>query len=99
MSDKYILNDKIPVPVHDLLEWAEWMETADRRVNFDMVGDTKISTVFLGLDRSFGGNRPVLFETMIFGGPHDGYQERCSTWEEAEIEHNKAKSLVIISLN
>jgi hypothetical protein len=99
MNDKYILNDKIPMLVGDLLEWARWMNAADRHVNIDLIGNTRISTVFLGLDHGFGGNVPVLFETMIFGGPHDGYQERCSTWEEAEIQHNKAKSLVIVSLN
>jgi len=34
---------------------------------------------------------PLLFETMIFNGPDDGeYQERCSTWEEAEAMHERA---------
>lgn len=42
------------------------------------IGDIYVSTVFLGLDHSFGSFgecKPVLFETMIFGGEHDQYQE------------------------
>lgn len=27
---------------------------------------------------------------MIFGGLHDGWEERCSTWDEAERMHAKA---------
>ncbi len=57
----------------------------------------KISTVFLGLDHSFAFGRnhiPILFETMIFGGKHDQYQERYATWEEAEKGHKKALKLV-----
>lgn len=46
----------------------------------------KVSTVFLGLDHNLYGP-PHLFETMIFGGEHDGYQERYSTWAEAETGH------------
>ena len=43
--------------------------------------------MFLGLDHSFGGGAPLLFETMVFGGPLDGEQERYSTWNEAEAGH------------
>lgn len=46
-----------------------------------------ISTVFLSLDHSHGGDRPVLFETMIFGGHYDQEQYRYYTWEDAEIGH------------
>ena len=37
---------------------------------------------------------PLLFETMIFGGPHDGYQERYTFWDEAEAGHAKALGMV-----
>ncbi len=30
-----------------------------------------------------------LFETMIFGGANDGYQERYATWDEAERGHKR----------
>jgi hypothetical protein len=53
----------------------------------------EVSTVFLGLDHAWGKGPPMLFETMIFGGEHDQYQERCSTWEQAEEMHRRACAL------
>jgi hypothetical protein len=50
----------------------------------------QISTVFLALDHNWGEGPPVLFETMIFGGPLDQFQWRYCTWEEAEEGHKKA---------
>jgi len=94
MNDKYILHEKTPIIEHDLIKWAEWFETADRIVKQDKIGNTIISTVFLGLDHSFGGHEPLLFETMIFNRIHDDYQERYSSWDEAEIGHQKALLLV-----
>ena len=93
-EDKYILKGKKPVPEHDLLKWTRWFETAERHVANDRLGEAQISTVFLGIDHNFGGGRPILFETMIFGGEHDGYQERYHTWKEAEKGHKKALNLV-----
>ena len=88
MNDKYILDGHEPVLCADLHKWGRWFETADRHVARDKVGDVKVSTVFLGLDHRFGDKGPpLLFETMIFGGPHDGYQERYATWAEAERGH------------
>lgn len=90
MSDKYILDGKKAVPEPNLMKWAQWFESADRVVKQEMIGDVKVSTVFLGLDHSFGEGGPMLFETMIFGGKHDEDQDRCSTWEQAEEMHQKA---------
>ena len=94
MSDKYILKGKKAVPVEDVLEWARWFETANRRVAKDNIGEASISTVFLGIDHNFFGGKPLLFETMIFGGKHNDYQDRYHTWEEAEAGHKKAVDLV-----
>lgn len=77
----------------DLMTWAKWFETADRKVRLDVIGDVTVSTVFLSLDHSFGDGPPVLFETMIFGGPHDQYQERYCTWDEAVAGHEMAFKL------
>lgn len=87
MSDKFILEGRTPVPVDDLLTWANWFETADRQVARTAIGDVCISTVFLGLDHSFGHGEPLVFETMIFGGPNDQYQTRAATWTEAVAQH------------
>ena len=95
MSDKYLLDaNGEPVRCDDLLEWARAFETTNRLVALDRVGEVGISTVFLGLDYSFGEGLPVLWETMIFGGPHDGYQDRYTSRVEALAGHAKAVELV-----
>jgi hypothetical protein len=94
MNGTYILEGKEPKLVTDILVWSRWFENADRRVAKTTVGEVEVSTVFLGLDHSFGGDLPILFETMIFGGEHNDYQERYATWEKAEIGHLKAVKLV-----
>jgi len=97
MNGKYILKNGEPVQCDSLLTWARWFETADdeRRVRSDEIGDVRVSTVFLGLDHNYEEDRPpLLYETMIFGGEHDDYQERYSTRIEAEAGHIRAVALV-----
>lgn len=96
---RYILKDKEPVPVDDVLEWAKWLETADskRQVDFTVI-DTgeEVSTVFIGLDYRFlGDGPPLLFQTMVFGGDFDGEQWRYSTWDEAEAGHKRMVAMVM----
>jgi len=75
----YILNEKgNPVEEPDRLKWAKWFETANRRVAHEKIGNAEISTVFLGVNHSFGCGKPVLWETMVFGGKFDQEQYRCS---------------------
>src|SRR5215469_5778666 len=62
----YKLIGQTPVACSNLLEWGEWLETADRRVDETFIGKYRVSTVFLGLDHRFGKGKPILFETMIF---------------------------------
>ena len=100
MNDKYKLLGKVAVPCLSLLDWAKWLETADRRVARTEIGPLVVSTVFLGLDHRFvdSSGDPLLFETMIFGEHEDGdwsesYQERTSTWGEAEEAHARAVAL------
>lgn len=93
MSSYYILKDKTPVQVADVREWAAKHE-GNSNVARDTFGKVLVSTVFLGIDHSWDGGEPILFETMIFGGKHDQYQTRCSTWDEAVIQHEEACKLV-----
>lgn len=88
MSDLYILDGKTPVRATSVEAWARWFETVERHVADLRDGDIRVSTVFLGIDHPFPGGPPLLFETMVFGGPLDGELERCSTWEEAEQMHH-----------
>lgn len=93
MGDYYILEDGEVLPVN-VLQWGLWWETTDRRIALTDINDeVSVSTVFLGLDHGWGGAVPVVFETMIFGGPHDQYQERYSTLDEARAGHNKAVAI------
>lgn len=97
MTKKYILDGKIPKEVDDTIAWAKGFEIENRRVaeTFPAEG-IRVSTVFLGIDHNFHGQgAPILFETMIFGGPHNDYQERYSTWEEAEAGHAVACRLAL----
>lgn len=90
MIQRYTLIGKLPVPCRDLLEWGFWLETADRHVARTNVGCLWVSTVFLGLDHSFGSGEPLLFETIVFNGDEVESQDRCSTWDEAERHHAEA---------
>ncbi len=89
MTDRYILNGNEPVPCPDLMEWADWVEKADRKVAQTGGGSLFVSTVFLGLDHRFGEGPPMLFETMCFRDGEGDECEHCSTWEEAEAQHEK----------
>jgi hypothetical protein len=56
----------------------------------------RVSTVFLGLDHNYRsligeeGAEPLIFETMIFGGPLDQETWRYSTYDQAERGHDEA---------
>ena len=89
----YILDGKIAVECDDILKWGAWFEKADRHVAQTNKNDVRVSTVFLGIDHSCGDGPPLLFETMIFGGKHDEYQQRYTTWPEAAIGHVEACQL------
>ena len=86
----YKLVGKQPVEC-DLSEVASLEE---RTICRDTFGDVLVSTVFLSFDHSFGGDVPVLFETMIFEGEHDSYQKRYKTYDDAIEGHKVACDLV-----
>lgn len=84
----YILVGKEPIEERDALKWADWFGVANRRVAETRLKDCRVSTIFLGLNHNYGAGRPLLFETMVFGGELDGEMNRYSTWDEAEAGHN-----------
>ena len=89
----YILDaDNHAVAVADVQTWAMWFEDANRTVGYTQITSAiTVSTVFLGLDhRHWGKGPPILFETMVFGGPLDGHQQRYSSWDDAETGHRVA---------
>lgn len=72
----------------------EWMvrfgdEPYKRVARTAIGGDVSVSTVWLGLDHGWSRGQPLIFETMVFGGPLDEYQERYATLEAAEAGHER----------
>lgn len=94
--DNWILDGAgTPVREPDLLKWAQWFGTNERTVAYDTIGESNVSTVFLGLDHTFDGGAPILWETMVFGGKLNEEQDRCSgNREQAEAMHAKMISRV-----
>lgn len=88
MFRMYILDkSKTPIPIEDAIKWGRWFNSNNQQVANTKIDDIQISTIFLGLDHGDLSQQPILFETMIFGGKHDGYQTRCCTYAEALAEH------------
>lgn len=98
----YILNkDQEPVEVENIIDWAHWMSTHERRVMLTKFESTDkndkeilISTVFLGVDHNFGNGPPILWETMIFPDDKWRYQRRHTSRYEAVIAHEEAQAFV-----
>jgi hypothetical protein len=94
MSDLYILDESgRPVREPDINKWGVFFEDRERRrVAADVLTingeEVRVSTVFLGMDHAWGGESPVLWETMVFGGKFNEDQDRCSgNREQAEAMH------------
>jgi len=52
------------------ISWKQWARLAEsdyyRRVGYTEIGPYVVSTVWLGLDHSFGHGPPIIFETAVF---------------------------------
>ena len=93
--EHYILVGKTPVKIEDFKDWTLASANQKNTVAYDFIYGVRVSTVFLGIDHGFKpGDKPVLFETMVFGGKHDQFQERYCTWDEAESGHKTALKMV-----
>lgn len=102
---EYILDaNGNPVIAEDMLAWGLWMHETDRHIAIDRIGDVEVSTIFLGIDFGaamwFADDRnpltyqPLLWETMIFGGKHDTWQQRYRSREAALAGHKLAVEMV-----
>lgn len=80
-----------------------WADPELRRVAHSTIttenGEIEISTVFLIIDHSFGHGPPVLWETMIFGGPLDEDQGRYTSAEDALVGHHRWVTLILTALD
>lgn len=74
-------------------KWTEWFERDEnRRVKETITMGVRVSTVFLGIDHSFGSGPPVLWETMTFAGGDRlhlpiAVQTRYTSVEDAILGH------------
>lgn len=87
----YILDGHTPIPAPDIETVGRFLAEAERQVaRTRLTPEVEVSTVFLCLDHSLGlepDTPPLLFETMVFGGTHDGFAVRYSTWDAAARGH------------
>lgn len=94
MIDCYKLgDDHVPVPC-TMDEAASQMQMSKRLLRRTNTWDAIVSTVFLVFDHATpllgdGPHVPLLFETMVFGGEHDGYQRRYATYDDAIAQHDR----------
>lgn len=93
----YKLDENKNVVPSSVEEWAAFIEgkfpTNYRHVGDDVIGEKRISTVFIGICYNYSpiSDIPIVFETMIFDENRHGiYQDRYSTWKQAEEGHQKA---------
>lgn len=69
-------------------EWVALFERP-RHVADTHLDEVRVSTVWLGSDHNFSSTGPpLIFETMVFGGPLDEEQVRYATLEQARAGHD-----------
>lgn len=92
-----------PIGCHDAIAWAQWFETADRVVAQTPIGQPPVlyvSTVFIGVDYSWGLGPPRLWETLNVAATPDGadfrahgedldIQARYTSHEAAHAGHDR----------
>ena len=86
---KWILDaNGLAVPCDDLGQWGRWFGNEREKWHLvDEVEGIRISTVFLGIDHSFGKGEPVLWETMAFGPDIEEQWRMGITYWEARDFH------------
>lgn len=93
----YLLDEEgTIVQTRNPVVWGEWLETATNRVvaQDKLPRKAMVSTVFLGLDHNHSGiGPPVLWETIVFGGPFADFQARYRSREGAVEGHNRALAI------
>jgi hypothetical protein len=85
-------------PLTSVLEWGFLHSNlAYIHVRATMVGDVEVSTVWIGIPQAGSTpERPLIYETMIFGGKLDECAWRYATEAEAEQGHDDAVEQVRI---
>jgi len=101
---RYVLSKDGETPIESTNddEWGLFMwDVSNRRVALETINGITISTIFLGIDHSYFGGSPILWETMVFDEKMINQKEdRCSgNREQAEAMHIKMVEFVRQSFN
>ncbi len=73
--------DRRGQPMASLDEWATAFEGVTRQVASTTLPNGRlVSTVWLGIDHSFGSGPPLIFETMVFPGDGDAHDLDCDRY-------------------
>lgn len=98
---QFILEDDGTVrPEPDMLKWATWlgeaMTTGRTRIAFDKTPAGAVSTIFNGFDVGalYTDLPPRIWESMVWGGRHDGLMEKYASREEALAGHRRLLALL-----
>ena len=95
MKIYWIIRGKKPIITIDRKLWNRARDhNGIVRVAHTCIGEVTISTVFLWRDVKCYGDRPLLFETVVFGGSLDGEFRHYPTWKEAEKGHKEICDLI-----
>lgn len=98
----YVLDENHePRGTKDVREWSVFFENIEHRrvACTELTADVSVSTVFIGIDHRFvGEGDPLLFETLVFGGPLDGEMDRYTSWGGAERGHAEIVARVMAAL-
>lgn len=70
-------------------DWACKIQTKYKIVRYTKTSNGDVSTVWLGLEHGIVNGKPVIFESLIFGGPCDQEMLRYTSLEEAIEGHKK----------
>jgi hypothetical protein len=91
----YILAEDGSTPIPSNIDgWVKWRMTHNPQLAWDKVNDVRISTIFLGVDKTILSDVPLLWETIIFGGYYHLYQNSYPTLDAAVTGHQRAVQLV-----
>jgi hypothetical protein len=86
VSQRYILKDNQPQLCEDLEEWAMWYGSTSHQIANVSLGDTSISTAFIGIAAGEVDGLPILFETLV---SPSGKVRRYATYRQALEGHTQ----------
>lgn len=90
IEQRYVLlPDRVVAKCPSFRYWHHTFNAKDREVLFTIVNGIGVSTIFTGVPhRSSRPNHALVFETRVFGGPHDGKTDHHESYVDAVAGHH-----------